>query len=333
MSLELLQWLNDKLLLQEAIEANHDNTVSTRLRAFRDPKVHDWNDRCLLAAERGYRPAFSNYKGELTTEGHQKAEIIRNMLMDATLWQRDHPTQFEGYDPTHKLTIDELPIARLTEREFWTKADHCFLSMEITKRQYSMLQMLDRAMKEAEQTNRQELDAKYKSAKTAQMLEELDELGESASSREELIRLDALRATGTASSVSAEQAGITTSQSFQAIMLKDYQRSHLPIGEQVQLMQTPDLSQPAPVYHAYVPTAMFGQRARNDLNNLVKYGLVHLKSWSTGVRGRPRHIVRVSEVGHILLNDPELQQEMLVVPQPQQPRGRLAQPETYFQSN
>lgn len=55
----------------------------------------------------------------------------------------------------------------------------------------------------------------------------------------------------------------------------------------------------------WVPTAAFGQRARYDLNILVKYGLVDLKSYNLGNKGRPKHIVRPSRIGHTVLKDLE----------------------------
>ncbi len=301
-SLELMEWLKDKLYLQEAIEAGHDNTVGERIRGFRDYKVQDWNDRCLLAAMRGYRPTFVDSRGELTKAGMDKAQMIRDFYIDAINWQRDHPPQIPSdYDPARIIPMDELPIARMAEKQFWTKAEHCFLSMEITKRQYSMLRMLQKALAEAEATNRTRLDEKYMSARSAQMLDELGQIDENLASQEEVARLNALRATNTVTSIFDEIASLGVSQSFQAVMLNAHpEYDYL----------TPDLSRPKPKLEPYVPTAMFGQRARNDLNVLVKYGLVDLKAFHTGVRGRPRHIVRVSEVGTVLINDPELQAEL-----------------------
>lgn len=54
---------------------------------------------------------------------------------------------------------------------------------------------------------------------------------------------------------------------------------------------------------AWVPSATFGQRARSDLKYLVRFGLVDLKAYVAGGRGRPRHVLRVSPTGQIVLDD------------------------------
>ena len=61
----------------------------------------------------------------------------------------------------------------------------------------------------------------------------------------------------------------------------------------------------APKPEAWVPTAPFGQRGRNDLNVLVKYGLIDLRSYLTGDKGRPKHIIKPARNGLVLLENLE----------------------------
>jgi len=53
----------------------------------------------------------------------------------------------------------------------------------------------------------------------------------------------------------------------------------------------------------FVPTSILEQKSRNDLKVLVKLGLVDLKAVAAGVRGRPKHIVRVNDIGRIMVED------------------------------
>lgn len=53
----------------------------------------------------------------------------------------------------------------------------------------------------------------------------------------------------------------------------------------------------------WVATSTFTQKSRNDLNVLIKYGLVDLKTYNLGEIGRPKHIVRPSLTGNKLIKD------------------------------
>lgn len=64
---------------------------------------------------------------------------------------------------------------------------------------------------------------------------------------------------------------------------------------------TPQLYQSGANREAYVPTATFNQKAKTDIKYLIKFGLVELKAYVGGHRGRPKHVVRHSRAGSILL--------------------------------
>lgn len=50
----------------------------------------------------------------------------------------------------------------------------------------------------------------------------------------------------------------------------------------------------SPAYDAYVPTVTFDMKTRRELSTLYKFGLLDLRAFLAGSRGRPKHIVRPS---------------------------------------
>jgi hypothetical protein len=92
---------------------------------------------------------------------------------------------------------------------------------------------------------------------------------------------------------------------------EDHEEPELELTELFKIRSFTNTTQPVqaitynvgPSREGYVPTAIFGQKARNDLKNLVKYGLVDLRAQAQGVRGRPKHVFRVSPTGLVVVKD------------------------------
>lgn len=166
----------------------------------------------------------------------------------------------------------------ILDEEKWTKTVDVFLMGGLTKRQASMLKLLYFAIIDAERTNRLELDERFQSYRKQQELKADTNVGLE-------FLPDLVSASGTVD-LFAERDARNVSQDFQAIMYGAENTTR----------------------KAFVPTAMFGQKARTDLNTLIKYGLVDMRAYVSGVRGRPKHVVRVSPPGAVVVNDLMLQE-------------------------
>jgi len=286
MSMELAVWLTHKLGVVESRRAD-GYMLEARLMAFHSPKTHNWNQRCKLAASRTYSPELADSDGELTPFGLTTAEQLREMFMSADREEFERGIRVTSWDTDNDVTTI-LSTTKAQESEFWTKAEHCFLSGSLSVRQLKMLEMLLKATEEAEQLNREELDEKFRSVKTAE-----------APDPDDLENIGVIRPNQIANmivDIGTQREAMNTPQAFQAKMFDIHSSTQMSVEMNQELER-------APLRLAFVPTAMFGQKARNDLVQLERYGLVDLKAYITGHRGRPKHMVRVSTTGEITVRD------------------------------
>jgi hypothetical protein len=262
MSTELAIWLESKTRYAIDIESGDalDKKMAiSALNKFSDPKTHDWNMRCLLAATRGYLPLLCTPSGQLSTMGRVLGEMLVKIIQE------------------HRPELRDIGFYRSEE---WTQTDHVIVHGNISVRQAAMLKVIEMACLEADRNKREELDKEYLSARSAERQAEETKNQE----MQEMVKDMDLSKAGEQErilEVMFERDSHNIPQSMQARLVGGYGPDRL----------------------AYVPTAMFGQRARNDLTNLVRYGLVDLKAVANGLRGRPKHIVRVSPPGSVIVAD------------------------------
>jgi len=286
-STELFLWLRAKFQQEQALAKAEQTTNDPKVGqlAFTGQSlskaIHDFNMRSLLSAVKSYDPPLATLThplpgivGRLTQQGETYANLVQDCIYENLLGRPD---------------IEEIALNQAS----WTQADHVFVNGEISLRQARMLQLLQRAVYDAEQTNRKELDERFKaklhlspgySDKETEKAEG-DEETESEGKDPDEPNLQILDVVGNSLlDLMINQQRANDTQDFQAIVLD--------LG----------LDQRSNIRQAFVPTAIFGTRARTDMKNLTKYGLVDLKAYATGNRGRPKHIVRVSPTGAIVLD-------------------------------
>jgi hypothetical protein len=167
--------------------------------------------------------------------------------------------------------------------ETWTKTDQVIAHGNISVRQATMLKVIHLACLEAEYLKREELDKEYISSRNA-----------------ERVGIEDTKDRDAKGAIKAMNLPKTTGSDQERILELMFERDSQNVP---QSMQARLVGGYGPDRQAYVPTAMFGQRARNDLTNLVRYGLVDLKAVANGLRGRPKHIVRVSPTGLVVVTD------------------------------
>jgi hypothetical protein len=266
MSIELALWLKDRLELVNFKKMSKDLEHAEFMeKSFQRQESHEWDLRCRLAGVRGYTHPLCNEIADFTPLGLQLAERVSTYLTESTDALQENP--------------------QVTDPDLWTKTEDVFLMGNITIRQAAMLKVLLSAINEAEQTNRTELDEQFRSAGAAERVKEEDIVRQARQSAKEAKEAGI----GTFLNIFAERQTFNVPQAFQAKVYGYAIDPTNPMGHGPSV--------------AFVPTAMFGHRARVDLKNLVKYGLVDMKAYITGVRGRPKHLVRVSTPGSIVVKD------------------------------
>lgn len=263
MSVELAKWLKFRLDWQKQQEEGNS------LGAERTSSYYFKNPETHEWNMRCMLASIRAYKPELCTELGYLTPTGRTLA----------ELVFELFQEKGSLVTSD---ANMFKSETWTKTDQVFIMGQITIRQAAMLKLLWTACLDAEQTNREELDEEFRSWQT---IERRDEEAKAASRAQLVkdIREDIKEAGGpeTYLDVLFERELHNEPQSFQARVIGGHGQER----------------------KAFVPTAIFGQRARNDLTNLIRYGLVDLKAVATGLRGRPKHIVRVSQPGQVVVTD------------------------------
>lgn len=267
MSTELGSWLNARWQLEEIPdnEYNSDMKASMGKRFQRQENV-DWDMRCRLASTRGYASALCHANATLTALGTEKAKQVFDLYSKVA----------------DQLNEDDT----WTNPDKWSKADHVIMSGDITTRQALMLRVVRNACRDAEQQNRTRLDARFIPA-------DLIPFG--------YTRTDMLISEGF-NPDEYEHRLPETPQGMKTLFNADDR-----INDSLPDMQgfiIDDETHNASRL-AWVPTATFGQKARNDLKNLIRYGLVDLRAWHTPTRGRSKHVIRVSLPGQVLTSDLE----------------------------
>lgn len=175
------------------------------------------------------------------------------------------------------LHHDHLEEIHALEPDAWTTADDALIIASFTIRQASMLKLLYNAILDAERTNRTSLDDSFhnprKDAIPAHALYE-GQVRKEARQHQQITLLDTFE----------QMQKTELSQEFQAIMIDL------------------DADATAQSRQAWVPTFIFGHKARNDLKTLIRFGMVDVKQMFGTGRGRPRHVVRVSPPGIVVVN-------------------------------
>lgn len=267
MSTELGIWLNARY----QIESMPDNEFNTDIKAsmgkrFERQENIDWDMRSRLAATRGYASPLCLPSGDLTALGTEKAKQV-----------------FELYaHVADQLNEDDT----WTSSDKWTKADHVIMSGDITVRQAAMLRVVRNACLDAERTNRTRLDARFIPA----------DLIPTGVTRRDLLISEGFNPDDYVHNYPESPKAMTT-----LFEIANSNNDSLPDMQGFIIDDTTENV----ARLAWVPTATFGQKARNDLKNLIRYGLVDLRAWHTPTRGRSKHIIRVSLPGQVLLSDLE----------------------------
>jgi hypothetical protein len=159
----------------------------------------------------------------------------------------------------------------------WTQADQVIAMGTLSLRQAKMLRVIHNAIIDAERMNREYLDREYRSQRT-----------EDERRRRQIAQL-------------AEEpqlaAGFNLEQASLALAIEAEKSD-----ESVQQLQGVVIDG-GPNYgrKGFVPTAPFSQKTRNDLAALLRFGLLDLSALVNAGRGRPKHVVRLSRPGQVLL--------------------------------
>jgi len=275
MSTELCQWLKYKLDEQTAIDADETDALGFK-QFFTQPTINAFTTRSLISAIRGYSPSLCYENGRLTNRGIETAKIARAIIMD-------------------KENLGAHDILDLTKI---TRTEDLFITGEVTIRQAALLKMIYNAVLDAEANDRRELDKEYQALLQGnnQQRNEITQTQQMAL----LAKNNQDSTNGTDYTNSRESAKDTTEIEGD---LTDIFRVSERTNETQPLQAITFNLGAGQRRQGYVPTAIFVQKTRNDLRNLVKYGLVDLRAHVQGVRGRPKHVVRASPTGVIMVAD------------------------------
>ena len=273
MSLELALWL--KYRLEEFLaHSTYDHLEAAQLaNFFQSPDVHEWNVRCILAGTRGYKTKLCAETGKLSEYGLTIAKTATEIIdqTERELFKSD-PT---GVAPKN-----------FKNWRTWKSADELFISANFSVRQARMLKLMLDAITEAERLNKQHLVYDWTKISTN------DEIAGNGT--------EPLPVSQKPQTDEDDQNGETrllppVSELTDILSYKSHHIENQPF-EAITLMS--DIGR-----RGFVPTAIFGQKARNDMKMLTKYGLVDIKAYAHGQRGRPKHVVRPSVIGDRLVAD------------------------------
>lgn len=298
MSLELAVFLHYKLL-ESQYKAEDDERLSGVQYALTGHKIfRDLVTRSQLAGMRGYRPKLIENYHMITPLGKDRAEKVGPLIEEIN---------------NELDNIVNVP-------DEWQDSDEMFLLAGIPVRVALMLQLLSKAIKEAKRAYEvEQANSKYQVVPDPQD-EVLDLLTDDTKepippkSLEDIARENEQKQIFARMRKAADQAqeairtqnAPTRSQPPQEAGLEDLVdgtlQSTLPQDFSAIVLPFEKLAIENKVW---VPTATFGQKARNDLVVLVRYGLVDLKQYNEGNKGRPKHVIRPSRIGYTVLRDLE----------------------------
>lgn len=261
MSTELAIWLDGKLL-ESSIAPKIQNDNKSGLSTYWDqPHLAALNARCMIAASKGYKNPLSDKYGELTPLGQDKANQAQKVIQ---IINDNSPTgeDYWAYQPNK-----------------WKIATDVLIKATIPIRALTLLDMIEHAVSEAEQTYNvysTEHPNETQDPQTPDILDLNPNSPQSPTDRPRVFQGERR----VADFYEVEKDTEVTQKVNACLYLIGTRRRE-----------------------AWVPTATFGQRARSDLKVLVRFGLVSLKAYIAGGRGRPRHVLRVSPPGRIIIND------------------------------
>lgn len=268
MSMELALWLEYKLQEEDFRKHNdEDNLAGIQYFLNRDPYLKELVTRSQLAAMRGYKPKLAEQFDYLTPQGYEKAKKARIVIKEIN------------------ETLDNI----VYDPGMWKKTDEFFVTAGIPRRCANMLNMMDKALKQAKQNFDNDPDKEhlppviFGEEDKPLKKDQTPKLTLSQSKHRELSEIDLQQPRPVLSDIKDNLKKTELPPEFDTLTF---------YGE---------LSDEST--RCWVPTAAFGQNARNDLNVLIRYGLVDLKQYNIGSKGRPKHIIRVSRVGQLVLKD------------------------------
>lgn len=280
-STELAFWLRLRNQYEKArLDTEPDIAVTERLQRqiLTNQHTQDWNTRSVQSGLRGYKPQLCNETGKLTIYGKELANYAQTVY-SALLYECAN-IRVDVPDPTNP--------------DNFKKADDCFITADISIRVFKLLQIITQAIDEAEIRHAEQ------NIQTNSRLH-LQYIADFFNNEAELSK-----------KVRMQEGRIKGQKS------KRFSIDNVPDASD--LIRGPEITDLDPLYmmqsqiraiditnDAYVPTGSFGQRARSDLRVLFKYGLVDLRTYSLGGRGRPPHIIRTSVTGRIVVKDLEKQ--------------------------
>lgn len=273
LSTELLLWLDMtrriEVMRKMDMSANAQN-LETRMVS---PNFYQTVVRARTAAYVGYRPAYADIDGNLTSLGLGKAELAQR-IVEALISAK---VEFISVKPAN-----------------WQTSEEAFVNMVIPIRAARLLKLFKSACLEAEQRDaaarerdREDMPGIHGKPTGAPKLIKTG----NSDSTERLQLLDIIE-TGQAKLVPTDDSVDTL---VFDVMTIPAQTS----------TDAADAPKPVPqsVRQAWVPAAPLSSVARNDLKVLLRFGLVDRRSLFTTNRGRPPSVVRVSPPGEILLKD------------------------------
>jgi len=319
-SMELAVWLSLKRE-ETSLLQNHEDI--TRIRRFQSLNfIEPLILRAVVAGAKGYRPPLSTPTGFITPIGLQLSDLLEPVYQEILSETNHKPRK---------------PYA-------WDKAEDCFIHLELRIRAAKMLQLLAYAIDAAEQKDtrrRQKLDEENKTGNKSQdrppvatrpegsqipqntqnwtSSQEYDKSPQAPQSTEQLdsekflgVDLGITHPSATLEQRTTEQQNDQqdSTESTESEPLFTNLLTYTQVAQNVQMPQSetfvPNVFHVATdVWEGWVPTSTFAQNTRNDLTQLLKYGLVDMRAWHTGGRGRARHVIRPSTIGRILLKDLE----------------------------
>ncbi len=263
MSVELMIWLKAKRELDVArrLAANPDE-VPQYGQFLSSQKDREWDHRCRWAATKIYKPRLADELGNLSEDGQIKANYVIEKLQSLKDILNDDP---------NILNIDK-----------WTKADQVIAMGSLSIRQAKMLRVIHNATIDAERMNREFLDREYRSNRT-----------EDDRRRREIARI----AEETTNQTNQQSQAFNAEQAILSLAIEAEKAD-----DKVQELQGIVIDG-GPNYgrKGFVPTAPFSQKSRVDLAALLRFGLLDLSALVNAGRGRPKHVVRLSRPGQVLL--------------------------------
>jgi hypothetical protein len=272
MSLELAIFLEAQYNLERLKELGDHEKAKHLTAFFGQPQIRAIADRAKVAGNRGYLEQLTDVYGNLTPMGREKALVASEIIAEINAEQENL-----AYEPSK-----------------WLKADELIINATIPTRALRMLQLISKAITQVEQDH------------AAKAMRRMVEEQQRAQAGKEAVNNSDLANETTESDRHKEPTvgNYIPKQAKTHDKPKVINLADLEINTQVPDQAfIPQVFETEQAVQAYVPTATFGQKARTDLRYLIRYGLIELKAYVAGGRGRPKHVVRCSTPGERMILD------------------------------